>query len=255
MRAGCARTCTSARRRPSWPALPGAGSRAGYVKYGLTRRRRSCARAPARRPGSRGAWSPRSCGAGSARACRWRGTAGGRCRRCRAPTAYYAAVAAALRDGTPPPVTAAEAADALDVLERSPPLGPRGRRGGPGVAPVRQPPRPVPAGPAAPRGLRVLELLPLAAEAVDLQLDDVAGPQVRLRLRPPIATPAGVPVLMTSPGYSVMNRLTYRTTSPTGKIWSAVLPSCWSLAVHPQPHPQVLRVRHLVGGDQPRAEG
>ncbi|MFE7773104.1 Gfo/Idh/MocA family oxidoreductase [Streptomyces sp. NPDC057445] len=31
--------------------------------------------------------------------------------------AYYAAVAAALREGTPPPVTAHEAADALDVLE------------------------------------------------------------------------------------------------------------------------------------------
>ncbi|MGW7362350.1 Gfo/Idh/MocA family protein [Streptomyces sp. NPDC054841] len=31
--------------------------------------------------------------------------------------AYYAGIAAALRDGTPPPVTAHEAADALDVLE------------------------------------------------------------------------------------------------------------------------------------------
>ncbi len=31
--------------------------------------------------------------------------------------AYYAAIAAALRDGTPNPVTAREAAAALDVLE------------------------------------------------------------------------------------------------------------------------------------------
>lgn len=42
----------------------------------------------------------------------------------------------------------------------------------------------------------------------------------------PIATPCGVPVLITSPGYSVMNRLRYRTTWATGKIWSAVVPSC-----------------------------
>ncbi len=43
-----------------------------------------------------------------------------------------------------------------------------------------------------------------------------------------MATPAGVPVLITSPGRSTMNWLTYRTTSPTGKICSAVVPSCLS---------------------------
>src|SRR5215469_10850490 len=42
-----------------------------------------------------------------------------------------------------------------------------------------------------------------------------------------MATPAGVPVLMTSPGYSTMNWLTYWTSSATPNFMFAVLPSCF----------------------------
>lgn len=87
---------------------------------------------------------------------------------------------------------------------------------------------PVAAPPLAHARLGALELLALAAEALDLQLHDVTGPQVRLRLRLAHGHATAVPVTMTSPGYRVMNWLRYRTTSPTGKIWSAVLPSCLS---------------------------
>ena len=42
----------------------------------------------------------------------------------------------------------------------------------------------------------------------------------------PSATPAGVPVLITSPGRSTMNWLRYQTRWSTPKIMSAVVPSC-----------------------------
>src|SRR5205814_3765849 len=43
----------------------------------------------------------------------------------------------------------------------------------------------------------------------------------------PRATPAGVPVLMTSPGYSTTNWLRYRTSSATPNAMFLVLPSCF----------------------------
>lgn len=94
------------------------GSEAGYVKYGLDPQ--EAALREGLRPTESGAWGaePESAwgrlGAGESPL-----TGGGR----PVPTvrgdypAYYAAIATALREGTPPPVTAAEAAAALRVLE------------------------------------------------------------------------------------------------------------------------------------------
>ncbi|EFL25761.1 oxidoreductase family, NAD-binding Rossmann fold domain protein [Streptomyces himastatinicus ATCC 53653] len=94
------------------------GSEAGYVKYGLDPQ--EAALREGLRPTESGAWGaePETAwgrlGAGESPL-----TGGGR----PVPTvrgdypAYYAAIATALRDGTPPPVTAAEAAAALRVLE------------------------------------------------------------------------------------------------------------------------------------------
>ncbi len=101
------------------PRLRVLGSRAGYVKHGLDPQ--EAALREGRRPGDKGAeWGvePESAygrlGAGaSPRA------GGGE----PVPTlpgdypAYYAAIARALREGGPPPVTATEAAAALRVLE------------------------------------------------------------------------------------------------------------------------------------------
>ncbi|WP_019711530.1 Gfo/Idh/MocA family protein [Streptomyces xinghaiensis] len=121
-------SATTAQLGPRFRVL---GSSAGYVKYGLDPQEQAL-RDGLRPPGTdgtpgtdtgtsgAGAWGaePESLwgrlGAGESPV-----TGGGRA----VPTlpgdypAYYAAVAAALRDGTPPPVTALEAAAALDVLE------------------------------------------------------------------------------------------------------------------------------------------
>ncbi|MFF0788075.1 Gfo/Idh/MocA family oxidoreductase [Streptomyces spiralis] len=107
-------SATAAQLGPRFRVL---GSQAGYVKYGLDPQE-DALRAGAR-PGSEG-WGREDeslwgrVGAGESPV-----TGGGRA----VPTlpgdypAYYAAVAAALREGAPNPVTAREAAVALDVLE------------------------------------------------------------------------------------------------------------------------------------------
>ncbi|MEU6080634.1 Gfo/Idh/MocA family oxidoreductase [Streptomyces sp. NPDC047108] len=106
-------SATAAQLGPRFRAL---GSAAGYVKYGLDPQEASLREGLRPAPG----WGaePESLwgrvGAGESPL-----TGGG----TPVPTvpgdypAYYAGVAAALRDGTPPPVTAYEAAAALDVLE------------------------------------------------------------------------------------------------------------------------------------------
>lgn len=112
-------SATAAQLGPRFRVL---GSSAGYVKYGLDPQEQALR--DGLRPGAAGAggadWGvePEALwgrlGAGESPV-----TGGGE----PVPTlpgdypAYYAAVAAALRDGTPPPVTADEAAAALDVLE------------------------------------------------------------------------------------------------------------------------------------------
>ncbi|MGW0082384.1 Gfo/Idh/MocA family oxidoreductase [Streptomyces sp. NPDC003393] len=107
-------SATAAQLGPRFRVL---GSRAGYVKYGLDPQ--EDALRTGARPGPEG-WGREDeslwgrVGAGESPV-----TGGGRA----VPTlpgdypAYYAAVAAALREGAPNPVTAREAAAALDVLE------------------------------------------------------------------------------------------------------------------------------------------
>ncbi|MET7440133.1 MULTISPECIES: Gfo/Idh/MocA family oxidoreductase [unclassified Streptomyces] len=108
-------SATTAQLGPRFRVL---GSRAGYVKHGLDPQ--EAVLREGQRPGSTAEWGiePETLwghvGAGESPL-----TGGGRPE----PTlrgaypAYYQAVAAALRDGGPNPVTAYEAADALDVLE------------------------------------------------------------------------------------------------------------------------------------------
>ena len=108
-------TANTAQLGPRFRVL---GSWAGYVKYGLDTQEADLR--DGKRPGSGAAWGlePESAwgrvGAGESPV-----TGGGRAE----PTlpgdypAYYAAVAKALLDGGPNPVTALEAAAALDVLE------------------------------------------------------------------------------------------------------------------------------------------
>ncbi|MGA5098172.1 Gfo/Idh/MocA family oxidoreductase [Streptomyces lavendulocolor] len=106
-------SATAAQLGPRFRVL---GSRAGYVKYGLDPQ--EAALREGARPGPGWGAEPDTSwgalGAGESPL-----TGGG----TPVPSlpgdypAYYAAVAAALRDGTPPPVTAREAAAALDVLE------------------------------------------------------------------------------------------------------------------------------------------
>ncbi|KUH36776.1 MULTISPECIES: Gfo/Idh/MocA family oxidoreductase [Streptomyces] len=108
-------SATTAQLGPRFRVL---GSRGGFVKYGLDPQ--EAALREGARPVAGEPWGvePEALwgrvGAGESPL-----TGGGR----PVPTlpgdypAYYAAVAAALRDGTPPPVTAGEAAAALDVLE------------------------------------------------------------------------------------------------------------------------------------------
>ncbi|MFJ9627608.1 Gfo/Idh/MocA family oxidoreductase [Streptomyces sp. NPDC101175] len=108
-------SATTAQLGPRFRVL---GSKAGYVKYGLDPQEADLR--DGGRPGSAESWGeePESLygrvGSGESPL-----TGGGRPE----PTlpgdypAYYAAVAAALRDGAPNPVTALEAAAALDVLE------------------------------------------------------------------------------------------------------------------------------------------
>ncbi|GHD89435.1 Gfo/Idh/MocA family oxidoreductase [Streptomyces naganishii] len=110
-------SATAAQLGPRFRVL---GSRAGYVKYGLDPQEADLR--DGRRPGrpGQGGWGTEEeslwgrVGAGESPL-----TGGGR----PVPTlpgdypAYYAAVAAALREGAPNPVTADEAAAALDVLE------------------------------------------------------------------------------------------------------------------------------------------
>lgn len=101
-------SATTARLGPRFRVL---GSSAGYVVHGLDPQ--EAALRDGLRPGPGWGTVPESA----------RGTIGAGDDTRPVPTlpgdypAYYAAVATALRDGTPPPVTAAQAADALDVLE------------------------------------------------------------------------------------------------------------------------------------------
>ncbi|MET9405527.1 Gfo/Idh/MocA family oxidoreductase [Streptomyces sp. NPDC002935] len=108
-------SATTAQLGPRFRVL---GSQAGYVKYGLDPQEAELR--DGKRPGGTDSWGiePEALwgrvGSGESPL-----TGGGR----PAPTvpgaypAYYAAVAAAIRDGGPGPVTAHEAAAALDVLE------------------------------------------------------------------------------------------------------------------------------------------
>ncbi|GGU64192.1 Gfo/Idh/MocA family oxidoreductase [Streptomyces lavendofoliae] len=106
-------SATAAQLGPRFRVL---GSRAGYVKHGLDPQ--ESALREGGRPGPGWGTEPESMwgrlGAGESPL-----TGGG----TPVPSlpgaypAYYASIAAALRDGTPPPVTAHEAAAALDVLE------------------------------------------------------------------------------------------------------------------------------------------
>ncbi|MCP3819503.1 Gfo/Idh/MocA family oxidoreductase [Streptomyces sp. A3M-1-3] len=108
-------SATTAQLGPRFRVL---GSKAGFVKYGLDPQ--EAALREGKRPSADGAWGeePEAArgrvGSGESPL-----TGGGR----PVPTlpgdypAYYAAVAAAVRDGGKPPVTAHEAAAALDVLE------------------------------------------------------------------------------------------------------------------------------------------
>jgi predicted dehydrogenase len=101
-------SATAARLGPRFRVL---GSTAGYVRYGLDPQ--EAALRDGLRPGPGWGTEPESA---------W-GTVGAGDDARPVPTlpgdypAYYSAIAVALRDGTPPPVTAAQAADALDVLE------------------------------------------------------------------------------------------------------------------------------------------
>jgi scyllo-inositol 2-dehydrogenase (NADP+) len=104
------------------------GSTAGYVKYGLDPQEADLRDGKRPTPGKSWGVEPKSLwgriGAG--------GTSQGEASGGESPQtgggspvetvpgdypAYYAGIATALRDGTPPPVTAHEAAAALDVLE------------------------------------------------------------------------------------------------------------------------------------------
>ncbi|WP_336322987.1 Gfo/Idh/MocA family oxidoreductase [Streptomyces lavendofoliae] len=106
-------SATAAQLGPRFRVL---GSRAGYVKHGLDPQEGALREGG--RPGPGWGTEPESMwgrlGAGESPL-----TGGG----TPVPSlpgdypAYYASIAAALRDGTPPPVTAREAAAALDVLE------------------------------------------------------------------------------------------------------------------------------------------
>ncbi|SFF64083.1 Predicted dehydrogenase [Actinacidiphila alni] len=103
-------SATTARLGPRFRVL---GSLGGYVTYGLDPQ--EAALREGLRPGEGAAW-------GAEPESAW-GTVGTDDNVRPVPSvpgdypAFYAAVAAALRDGTPPPVTALEAAAALDVLE------------------------------------------------------------------------------------------------------------------------------------------
>ncbi|WP_351232828.1 Gfo/Idh/MocA family oxidoreductase [Streptomyces sp. NPDC002133] len=109
-------SATTAQLGPRFRVL---GSAAGYVKYGLDPQEAALRDGERPFPGDTG-WGeePESLwgriGSGESPL-----TGGGRPARTLPGNypAYYAAIAAALRDGTPPPVTAHEAAAALDVLE------------------------------------------------------------------------------------------------------------------------------------------
>lgn len=108
-------SATTAQLGPRFRVL---GSRAGYVKYGLDPQ--EAALREGRRPGGAQEWGTEPEGDwGRVGAGESPQTGGGRPE----PTlpgdypAYYAAVAAAVREGAPNPVTALEAAAALDVLE------------------------------------------------------------------------------------------------------------------------------------------
>ncbi len=69
----------------------------------------------------------------------------------------------------------------------------------------------------------------------------------------PRPTPGGVPVVITSPGSSVMYCDTSATSSATPKIIVFVLPRCRLLAVDVEPHVEVLHVLDLVPRHHPRA--
>lgn len=108
-------SATTAQLGPRFRVL---GSKAGYVKYGLDPQ--EAALREGRRPDTTADWGtePESLwgrvGSGESPL-----TGGGRAERTLPGDypAYYAAVAKALLDGGPNPVTALEAASALDVLE------------------------------------------------------------------------------------------------------------------------------------------
>ncbi|MFI9104472.1 Gfo/Idh/MocA family oxidoreductase [Streptomyces fildesensis] len=108
-------SATTAQLGPRFRVL---GSTAGYVKYGLDPQ--EAALRDGLRPGAGAAAGP--AGWGTEPESDW-GTLGAGDSVRPVPTlpgdypAYYAAVAAALRDGSAPPVTALEAAAALEVLE------------------------------------------------------------------------------------------------------------------------------------------
>ena len=70
----------------------------------------------------------------------------------------------------------------------------------------------------------------------------------------PKPTPGGVPVVMTSPGSSVMNWLTVAHQLGDAEDHRARVAVLHALAVDVQPHVEVLRFGDLVGRHEPRAD-
>ena len=70
----------------------------------------------------------------------------------------------------------------------------------------------------------------------------------------PGATPAGVPVLIRSPGSSTMNWLRYQMTWAIGKIMLALVPFCRWTPFTGQGHGEGLRVGDLIGRHEDGAE-
>ncbi len=102
------------------------------------------------------------------------------------------------------------------------------------------------------------ELLVLFTQPLDAQSHLVARLQEHRRGFMPIATPGGVPVVITSPGSSVMNWLTYDTSVAQSKIIVFVLPS-WRLSPLTSSHmSSFCGLAHFVARHEPgadRAEG
>ena len=86
------------------------------------------------------------------------------------------------------------------------------------------------------------DLLALLAEALDAERHDVARLQEHRVGLMPRPTPGGVPVVMTSPGRSVMYWLTCEMIFAHAEDHGARVAGLHALAVHVEPHVEALRV-------------